>query len=264
MSERPLALVSNDDGINSRFLLELATAAAESFDIVVCAPAEEQSWIGHAISRRNRLVPEVVESFSCHAHKLNGTPADCVNFALGHLMPRKPDLVLSGINLGYNVTLPMVLSSGTVGAALEGALHGIRAIATSMALPVEEFDEIRAAKGKVEGGLLESLRESARQTVVFACELCKKPVQNGLVVHNLNFPDNTSADTELMEAFPDDLRLGSLFQPVEEGSGYQLVYRTEWLDDATPAEGSDLDALRASRASIARLDFANIRSGKIP
>ncbi len=264
MSERPLALVSNDDGIDSRFLLELATAAEESFDVVVCAPAEEQSWIGHAISRHNRLAPEVVEGFSCPAHKLNGTPADCVNFALGHLMPRKPDLVLSGINLGYNVTLPMVLSSGTVGAALEGALHGIRAVATSMALPVDEFEEIRTNKGQVEGVLLESLRESARQTVVIARELCEKPTEDGLVVHNLNFPENTSADTEVVEAFPDDLRLGSLFQPFEDGVGYRLVYRTEWLDDATPTKGSDLDALRASRASVARLDFAAIRSGKMP
>ena len=264
MSERPLALVSNDDGIDSRFLLELATTAEESFDVVVCAPAEEQSWIGHAISRHNRLLPEVVEGFSCPAHKLNGTPADCVNFALGHLMPREPDLVLSGINLGYNVTLPMVLSSGTVGAALEGALHGVRAVAASMALPVDEFEEIRENKGQVEGYLLDSLKESARRTVAFARELCEKPGEDGLVVQNLNFPENTTGHTSLVEAFPDNIRLGSLFQPLDDGSGYQLLYRTEWLDKANPTPGSDLAALRTSRASAARLDFAAIRDVKLP
>ena len=264
MTSRPLALLSNDDGFDSLFLLELAKAAAEAFEIVVCAPAEEQSWIGHAISRRNRLVTEPVEGFPGTAHKLNGTPADCVNFALGHLVPRKPDVVLSGINLGYNVTLPMVLSSGTVGAALEGALSGIRSVAASMSLPVETFEEIRDEKGRVEGQLLDSLRESARRAVAFALDLCSRPTEKGLVVHNLNFPEDGTAETELVEAFPDDLRLGSLFQPVDDSPGYQLEYRTEWLDRATPAPGSDLAALRQSKASAARLDFAAIRNAKSP
>ena len=264
MSSRPLALLSNDDGFDSLFLLELARAADQHFDLVTCAPADEQSWIGHAISRRNKLVPEAVQGFPGTAYKLNGTPADCVNFALGHLTPSTPDLVLSGINLGYNVTLPMVLSSGTVGAAMEGALHGIPSVAASMALPVETFEEIRENKGRVEGALLESLRESALRTAAYALDLCSRPPEPGLVVHNLNFPENSTPQTKLIEAFPDELRLGSLFQPVDGGPGYQLEYQTEWLDDADPTPGSDLAALRASEASAARLDFAAIRSAKSP
>jgi len=260
VSEQPLALISNDDGFDSVFLRELASATSELFEVVVCAPSEEQSWIGHAISRNRRLVPEAVEGFSGSAYKLNGTPADCVNFALGHLMPREPDVVISGINLGYNVTLPMVLSSGTVGAALEGALHGIRSVATSMALPVEEFDEIRESKGQVSGELMDSLQESAKRSAMHALALCEKPAESELVVHNLNFPENTSSQTELVEAFPDNLRLGSLFQPMEDGNGYGLVYQTEWLDVTTPTEGSDLAALRNSQASAARLNFSGIRT----
>lgn len=97
-----------------------------------------------------------------------------------------------------------------------------------------------------------------------ALSLCEKPAESELVVHNLNFPDNTSGQTELVDAFPDNLRLGSLFQPMVDGNGFGLVYRTEWLDITTPTEGSDLAALRNSQASAARLNFSGIRTKQLP
>jgi hypothetical protein len=133
-----------------------------------------------------------------------------------------------------------------------------------MALPVEEFDEIRESKGQVSGSLLDSLRESAQRSAMHALALCEKPAESELVVHNLNFPENTSDQTELVDAFPDNLRLGSLFQPMEDGNGFGLIYRTEWLDVATPTEGSDLAALRNSQASAARLNFSGIRTQHLP
>ena len=102
-------------------------------------------------------------------YSLNGTPADCVNFAIGNLLTRAPDIVISGINLGYNITLPMILSSGTVGAALEGSLLGIRSFASSMALPVESFEEIRQSAGNVKGKLLIHF-----DIVQHECELCER------------------------------------------------------------------------------------------
>ena len=259
MNSPPLVLLTNDDGIRSHFLAELADALnAAGFEVRTCAPADEQSWIGHAISRRAILRPEKVDGFPGPAHQLNGTPADCVNFALGHLLPRPPVIVLSGINLGYNVTLPMVLSSGTVGAALEGALHGHRAIAASMALPPERFEEIRANHGQTDGSLQHSLQQTARHIASYAKELCERPPEEGLLVHNLNFPENTTAETAIATAFPQALQLGSLFQPREDGKGHSLVYQSEWLDQTTPQPGSDLHALKQNKASAAPLDFAAI------
>ena len=148
-TERPLALITNDDGIDSNFLRVLIEESTSLFEVLVCAPDQEKSWIGHAISRHQKLKPVARgKDFDCHAYSLNGTPADCVNFAIGNLLPKEPDLVISGINLGYNVTLPMILSSGTVGAALEGSLLGVPAFASSMALPEESFEEIRKNMGK--------------------------------------------------------------------------------------------------------------------
>jgi len=259
MSQAPIALVTNDDGIGSRFLLELTSALIERFEVFVCAPDGERSWIGHAISRHQRLVPEAVEGMNCQAWQVNGTPADCVNLALGHLLPKKPDIVVSGINLGYNVTWPMILSSGTVGGALEGTLEGIPSVAVSMALPPEEFDDIRENQGEVHGDLLHSLRVTAQKASSFAEELAESSDEQEFVVHNLNFPEFSTEETTMMTVEPARLRLGSLFAPDETG-GYQLLYRTEWLDEADPEPNTDLAALRQGKASHAKIDFSNSSS----
>lgn len=256
MGAAPTVLVTNDDGIGSRFLIELTNALGKRFEVFVCAPDGERSWSGHAISRHARLVPEVVEGMNCPAWKVNGTPADCVNLALGHLLPRRPDAVVSGINLGYNVTWPMILSSGTIGGALEGTLDGIPSMAVSMSLPPEEFDLIREKQGEVHGALLDSLRITASKAALFAEKLAENPQEQQFVVHNLNFPELSTEETPMMEVEPARLRLGSLFAPDETG-GYQLLYRTEWLDEADPEPNTDLAALRMGKASHAKIDFSN-------
>ena len=262
-SEKPLALITNDDSIDSHFLHVLVEEASKFFEIIVCAPDEEKSWIGHAISRHQKLCPvEKNDIFPCTAYSLNGTPADCVNFAIGNLLPREPDLVISGINLGYNVTLPMILSSGTVGAALEGSLLGIHSFATSMSLPIESFDEIRKNLGKVEGEIAESLRHSAKMTAVYANEWVNHPSHEGLPVHNLNFPCDFDGKEEPILSYAGSLKLGSLFQKVENENYHQLVYQPEWLEQSEHEIGSDLWVLEQGKPTVSRLDFADIAGRK--
>jgi 5'-nucleotidase len=133
---RPLVLCANDDGIYSRGLLAIADALAAFADVVVVAPETEQSAMSHSLTlgrplRLRKVAPE--------RYGLDGTPADCVYLAL-HLgegngvppiLPRKPDLVVSGINRGINLGQD-VFYSGTVAAAREGALRGIAAMAISV------------------------------------------------------------------------------------------------------------------------------------
>ena len=102
-SMKPHALVTNDDGIESAFLHRLVEALLPDFQVSVAAPAFEQSWIGRAISRRREV--EVIQSPSIFpsgvdAWAISGTPTDCVNIALGNLLPKLPDIVISGINIG--------------------------------------------------------------------------------------------------------------------------------------------------------------------
>jgi 5'-nucleotidase len=131
-----LILVSNDDGIRARGLRVLAEVAAEFGDVVVCAPNDERSGYSHAISLRSSLRSERAPEFGPNWYAVSGTPVDCVYLASLHLCARIPDLVLSGINPGYNLGAD-VFYSGTVGAAREGLIRG----ATAMAVSVEGSSE---------------------------------------------------------------------------------------------------------------------------
>ena len=125
---KPLILLSNDDGVRAPGIQALADALTGVADLVIAAPDRERSAAAHAISLDHPLRAEQVES---NVYAIDGTPVDCVYLALHHLVPRKPDLCLSGINNGFNLGSD-VFYSGTVGAALEGALRGVPSIALSL------------------------------------------------------------------------------------------------------------------------------------
>jgi 5'-nucleotidase len=130
MATRPLALLSNDDGYQSPGLEALRVALAVEWDVVVVAPELEQSASSHALSLRD---PLRLRRVSDGVFALSGTPADCVYVALHggtRMLARKPDVVVSGLNLGLNLGQD-VFYSGTVAAAREAALRGIPALATS-------------------------------------------------------------------------------------------------------------------------------------
>ena len=123
----PRILVTNDDGVHSDGIRALADAMKPLGDITVVAPIQEASAIGHALTLRR---PRRVESVHPGVFAVDGTPTDCVNIAITHVLKHKPDLIVSGINKGWNLG-DDVTYSGTVAAALEGALLGIPSIAVS-------------------------------------------------------------------------------------------------------------------------------------
>ncbi|HYE95644.1 MAG TPA: 5'/3'-nucleotidase SurE [Rubricoccaceae bacterium] len=133
--DRPLVLVSNDDGIESHGIAALAAALADLGTVAVVAPLHEQSAVGHAITVRNPMRAHPWPFDGPHgpiwARAVTGTPADCVKIALQKLLPRRPDLVVSGINHGPN-TAVSVIYSGTVSAATEAAILGIPSFAVSL------------------------------------------------------------------------------------------------------------------------------------
>ena len=124
----PKILVTNDDGVHSEGLRALVHAVRALGDITVVAPIQEASAIGHALTLRRPLrIDPVADSW----YAVDGTPTDCVNIAITHVLGALPDLILSGINKGWNLG-DDVTYSGTVSAALEGALLGIPAVAISV------------------------------------------------------------------------------------------------------------------------------------
>jgi 5'-nucleotidase len=129
MSPRPLVLCSNDDGVHAPFLVALASRIEAFADVIVVAPERQRSAASHAITLHKplRLVEVAPRRFS-----LSGTPVDCVYLGILKLCDRKPDVVVSGVNDGYNLGSD-VFYSGTVAAAVEGALRGAAGIACSIA-----------------------------------------------------------------------------------------------------------------------------------
>ena len=135
-ADRPLILVANDDGIDAAGIAALAAALDGLGTVAVVAPFEEQSAVGHAITVRDPMRVHVWAFDGPRgpvwARAVTGTPADCVKIAVQKLLPRRPDLVVSGINHGPN-TAVNVLYSGTVSAATEAAILGIPSMAVSHA-----------------------------------------------------------------------------------------------------------------------------------
>ena len=161
--ERPLILVTNDDGINAPGIRTLISIMKDIGDIVVVAPDSPQSGMGHAITinstlHSSRITPKDSEitEYSC-----SGTPADCVKLAINELMPRKPDLCVSGINHGSNSSIN-VIYSGTMSAAVEGAIAGIPSIGFSL-LDYSNEADFRASKIVVEKIVNKVLKEGLQK-----------------------------------------------------------------------------------------------------
>src|SRR5262249_55142477 len=126
----PSILVTNDDGVHSPGIHALAAALRPLGDVTIVAPVTESSAIGHALTLARPLRLERVATDSA-VYSVDGTPTDCVNIALTMVLDRKPDLVVSGINKGFNLG-DDVTYSGTVAGAMEGALLGIPSLAVSL------------------------------------------------------------------------------------------------------------------------------------
>jgi len=208
---QPHVLITNDDSIDSHFLKVLVEAHLEDgFAVTVAAPMREQSWIGRATSRHEEVHVAESEAFGCPAWALDGTPSDCVNIALGNLLDITPDVVISGINLGFNASLPLILNSGTVAGAMEGAFWGLPALAFSHEIPHEQFAQVRASHGKGDEELEASLRAAAAHATRFS----RSQLGNFLnepVVQNINFPFPTEVETPIEQTVLCRRRLGSLF-----------------------------------------------------
>src|SRR3989338_182608 len=165
-SRKPLILVSNDDGVYAEGIRVLAKQLTKIGRVVVVAPDQERSTSSHALTLHRPLrVKKIKENFFA----VNGTPADCVTVAVKEILPRHPDIIVSGINNSANVG-DDVHYSGTVSAALEGGIMDIQGIAASLSKP-------------------STLRYTSFSR--FIVKLAKKVLKEGLpagVILNVNYP----------------------------------------------------------------------------
>ena len=233
---KPLILVCNDDGIDSEGIAALAGVMSGLGEVHVVAPMDEQSAVGHAITVRDpvraRKWDFAEEANVTEAYAVSGTPADCVKLAVNQLLPRMPDLVVSGINRGPN-TAVNVIYSGTVSAATEASILGIEAAAFSLCA--------------WNGGHYDT---AARVAERVARRILEKGLPQGILL-NVNVPDRTleelsgtvvtrQARSRWEESFT--ARVDPFDQPY-----YWLAGEFVNLDDG---EGTDLDAIDDGYVSI--------------
>ncbi len=127
-SNKDIILVSNDDGIHSLGIIALYEALSSLGEVYVVAPDREQSAVSHSLTLHR---PLRVDNIGTRKYAVDGTPTDCISLAVGSILPKKPKIIVSGINRGGNLGED-VSYSGTVSAAKEGVLLGIPSIALSL------------------------------------------------------------------------------------------------------------------------------------
>jgi len=145
-SSRKSILLVNDDGVGAPGIKHLYDAFSSRHNVVVVAPRREQSGVSHSFTFRGYLRYEPIpDHYRMNGFVLDGTPSDCVKFAVGHLFPQKPDAVVSGMNVGENSGLSGFYS-GTVAGAREGAFWDIPSFAFSVDETGEEYSVLYAVQ----------------------------------------------------------------------------------------------------------------------
>ncbi|MCD7822759.1 MAG: 5'/3'-nucleotidase SurE [Oscillospiraceae bacterium] len=238
-------LVTNDDGITSAGLMELAKAAKELGEVWVVAPATQCSAMSQRISVFGEIVIKHETDFpveGVNAYSITGTPADCVKVATMSILPETPDVVFSGINNGYNVGID-IMYSGTIGAAKEALVRGIPAIAFSNSM----------------NGNFEVIRE---KLVPIAKDLLTRPIEK-YELWNVNFPGCPLSELK-----------GILEDRLPEGRSY---YETDYIPTENPdgtitltvagepcleaGEGSDTLAVVNNYISIGKVRSGVLKDG---
>jgi 5'/3'-nucleotidase len=231
-------LITNDDGIHAEGLAVLERIAATlSDDVWVVAPETDQSGLAHSLTIND---PLRLRAISDKRFALRGTPTDCVIMAVTHVMPEKPDLVLSGVNSGANLA-DDVTYSGTVAGAMEGTLLGIRSIALSQAYSYE--GQRRVVPWEV--------------VETHAPELLKKLIATKLdegTFLNVNFP-NCPADgvKETVVTHQGKLLHGLFMEERADGRGIPYFWIRFGRSPVDAPDASDITALRNDRISVTPL-----------
>lgn len=238
MSNRLQILLTNDDGIYAPGLAALERALTALGDVCVVAPATEQSGVGHSITFLQPLVAqEVFDGDRRRGWAVEGSPADSVKIGVAEFCPRRPDLVVSGINGGLNAGIN-VLYSGTVAAAIEGAFFEITSVAVS--LEYAEHSNFDAA-ARLALGVIRQILERKRSTPQ---------------LFNLNIPQRALAAPTALRIVPMGVaRYGEGFEKRKDPRGRSYFWATNEPPPPPGTHETDLTALSQGFVTLTPLDF---------
>ena len=232
-------LLTNDDGVFSPGLAALETQLRHLGDVVIAAPATEQSGVSHSITYLTPLTCKSIHRDGRHwAWAVEGSPADCVKLAIAELFQDQPiDLVVSGINSGLNAGIN-VLYSGTVAAAIEGAFFGITSVAVSLEYNADADVQAAAVIARnVIGGLLKHEKSKGR-------------------LFNLNVPTAATESPKDLQIVPMGLaQYGRSYEKRTDPGGRDYYWALWSEPDTPPPERTDLTELRKGNVTLTPLHF---------
>jgi len=242
-------LLTNDDGVEAPGLPAFARELTRLGDVEVVVPDRERSWIGKAITRFDPVTVELIEIDGVSVHATSGYPADCTQLGMHALFGRRPDLVVSGINLGYNHGSAYLQSSGTVGAILEAAISEVPGIAFSTGESDDDWAAWRAFAESPEA------MEMWDRLAVFATTMVEEMLSHGPSgTVSVGLPRDTTDSTERRLTRVAQVGYDKLFSESEPG-----VYRHTFggmvtsQDDMT---GTDIEAAMDGVISITPVEGA--------
>lgn len=239
-------LLTNDDGVDSPALAPFARALARRGQVRTLVPDRERSWISKAITRFDPVEVRRTPHPELEVWTTSGYPADGVQLGIHTLFDSSPQLVVSGINLGHNHGAGFLLSSGTVGAAVEAWLSGVPAVAFSTGLIGGDFAAWRAHASSP------AARAEWERLAALSTDLLAEVEASGLLdladVVNVNVPYEADATTPRRVTSIARVSYDRLFQPLDDGR-YVHDFAGGFVR-VEPLDGSDVAAAHAGAVAI--------------
>ncbi len=244
-------LVTNDDGVDSPALLPLVRALRPLADVRVVVPDGERSWIGKAISRWEELHVKRIDRDGIEIFAVSGYPADCTNLGVHSLFDERPEMVVSGVNIGLNIGLGFFLSSGTVGAAMEGWITGVPAIALSTGQPDDD------RHWKSDQAVAATLWErAARLSASIVADVREAGFPEGVDLLSVNFPIDADERSPRVVTGLAPVGYGRLFHR-RDGDVFVHDFDGAFRNERAVGESTDVSAVRSGQVSITPVRLAH-------
>ena len=250
---KPRVLVTNDDGADSPILVPLLRELSELAELCVVVPAAECSWTSKSMSRFEPLVLAEIECGGFPIQTLTGKPADCTHIGIHNLCSTKPALVISGVNMGINSGLAFTLSSGTIGAAVEGFLAGVPSAAFSLGLPEPAFALWRQSR-RLNPTLDALVAAAAAVAAEIAAEILRGGLPAGADMIAVNMPANTRRESPRCLTGLARTSYGPLFARREDEPHF--AYHNCQLQLVGDGANSDVEALARGAIAITPLRYS--------
>ena len=241
-------LITNDDGYKSAGFIPLIKELSKTYSLTAVVPDRGRSWVGKAITTKKQLRLKKMTYDGVDLFLLNGTPADCVQIGLYDVVETRPKMVISGINIGLNIGQARTLSSGTISATIEGAIDGVRGVASSLSIPIK----IRQEKIDFYSPAAYHYFLNATKITTKVISIIMDKTFSGVDLFSLNIPFDATVETPIQITSLFKTRYGRLFHK----KGNKFLHRTPPVEFKNMEEQTDLKAIYENTISLTPMNIS--------